>query len=192
MDAYLRELDGELRDLPAPRRRDLVEEIREHIASALSEARDDGEAEIRNVLERLGDPAEIAAAARERFGVHRATTSVRDIVTVILLLFGGFLWLVGWVVGAILLATSTAWTSREKVIGLLVVPGGLLPAFLFGVLPAQVCSETSVNGRVVAETCSGGGIPVWLAYAILAVLVIGPIWTAFFLLRRMNRHAPTA
>jgi hypothetical protein len=47
-----------------------------------------------------------------------------------------------------------------------------------------------VNGRVVSETCSGG-IPVWLGWVILVVLVIGPIWTVFFLLTRMNRRAAT-
>jgi hypothetical protein len=35
-------------------------------------------------------------------------------------------------------------------------------------------------------------MPAWLAYVILAVLVIGPIWTVFFLLTRMNRRAATA
>ena len=192
VDAYLRELDEQLRDLPAARRGELVEEIREHIDSALGGRRDGDEAEVRNVLERLGDPAEIAAEARERFGIRRAKPGIREVLALILLPIGGFLWVIGWVVGAILLVSSAVWTSREKVIGLLVVPGGLVPAFLFGLLPAQVCSGTSVNGRVVSETCSGGGIPVWLAWVILAVLVIGPIWTAFFLLSRMNRRAATA
>ena len=70
---------------------------------------------------------------------------------------------------------------------LLVVPGGLLPAALFGLMPGQTCSEM-VNGRVVSETCSGG-MPVWLAWVIFAVLVLGPIWTVFFLLTRMNWRA---
>lgn len=189
VDDYLRELEEELRDLPPARRRELVEEIREHIDSALGEASD--EAEVRNVLDRLGAPAEIAAEARERFGIRRAKPGVREILALILLPIGGFLYIVGWVVGAILLVTSNVWTSREKVVGLLVVPGGLLPAALFGLMGARSCMGVIDSSGVVSETCSGG-MPIWLAWVVMAVLVIGPIWTVFFLASRMNRRAATA
>lgn len=145
----------------------------------------------RNVLERVGEPAVIAEEARERFGIQRAKPGIREILALILLPLGGFLYVIGWAVGAILLATSRVWTSREKVIGLLVVPGGLLPAALFGLMPSRLCSETIANG-VVSETCTGGGMPVWLAWVILTVLVVGPIWTVFFLLTRMNRRSAEA
>ena len=189
VEHYLHDLEEELRDLPPARRRELLEEIREHIGEALAEIPDGEEAEIRNVLERVGEPAVIAEEARERFGIRRGKPGIREMATLILLPLGGFLWIIGWAVGAILLATSTVWTSREKVIGLLVVPGGLLPAVFFGVMGGgKVCSELSSNGRVISETCSGG-MPVWLAYVILAVLVVGPIWTVFFLLSRMNQRS---
>lgn len=187
VDTYMRSLDEELRDLPPARRRELLEEIRDHIDSALRESGSAGEAEVRNVLERLGDPTEIAAEARQRFGVRRTKPGAREIFALILLLLGGFLYVVGWVVGAILLVSSNVWTSREKVIGLLVVPGGLLPAFLFLTIPSQVCSVTTVGDRVVEE-CSGGIMPVWLAWVVLAILVIAPIWTVFFLMSRMDRR----
>jgi uncharacterized membrane protein len=188
VDSYLRELDRELHDLPAARRRDIVDEIREHIESALAEsgARDD--VEVRNVLERLGDPADIAEEARERFGVVRAKSGIREVLALFLLPIGGFLFVIGWVVGAILLATSNVWTSREKVIGLLVFPGGLLPAASLGLLPGQVCTEVTQNGQTISD-CSGGLMPVWLAWVLLAVLVVGPIWTVFYLASRMNRRA---
>jgi uncharacterized membrane protein len=192
VEHYLHDLEEELRDLPPTRRRELLEEIREHIGEALAEVPDGEEAGVRNVLERVGEPAVIAQEARDRFGIRRVKPGIREILVLILLPLGGFLYLIGWAVGAILLATSTVWTSREKVIGLLVVPGGLLPAGLFGLMGgSRLCSEVIENGRVVSETCSGG-MPVWLAWVIIAVLVIGPIWTVFFLLTRMNRRAATA
>jgi uncharacterized membrane protein len=191
VEHYLHDLEEELRDLPPARRRELLEEIREHIGESLAEMPDGEEAGVRNVLERVGEPAVIAQEARERFGIRRVKPGIREVVVLILLPLGGFLYLIGWAVGAILLATSTVWTSREKVIGLLVVPGGLLPAGLFGLMGgSRLCSEVIENGRVVSETCSGG-MPVWLAWVIIAVLVIGPIWTVFFLLTRMNRRAAT-
>ena len=191
VDTYLRELDRELRDLPPARRRELLEEIRDHIDSALEDPTA-GEADVRNVLDRLGDPADIAAEARERFEIRRPKAGAREILALVLLPFGGVLWVIGWFVGLILLATSKVWTSREKVIGALVLPGGLLPAFLLGTFPSRICSQTVADGRVVSETCSGGTVPVWLAWAILAVLVIAPIWTVIFLLTRMNRRAASA
>ena|ERR671910_941152 len=190
VDSYLRDLEEELRDLPPSRRRELVEEIRQHIDDAVREGGD--EAEIRNVLERLGDPAEIAAEARERFGIRHAKPGAREILALILLPIGGFLWIVGWVAGAILLATSNAWTSREKLIGLLVVPGGLLPAALLGLTPSRICTHGMSSTGEFIETCSAGIIPVWLAWVLMVVLVIGPIWTVFFLASRMNRRAATA
>jgi uncharacterized membrane protein len=187
VDTYLRSLDEELRDLPPVQRRELLEEIRTHIDSALAESGSEDEAEVRNVLERLGDPTEIATEARERFGVRRVKPGLREVITLVLLLFGGFLYIVGWAVGAILLATSNVWTSREKVIGLLVIPGGLLPAALMFVIPGQVCSEVT-SGDQVVQQCSGGLMPIWLAWVIFFVLVIAPFWTAFFLASRMNRR----
>ena len=194
VDAYLRELDQELRDLPAGRRRELLEEIREHIDSALEDSRGSDDVEIRNVLDRLGDPTEIAAEARERFGVRRTKPGWRETLALLLLPIGGVLIpVVGWLVGAVLLATSNVWTDREKVIGLLVVPGGLLPAVVLslGAVGGRACTYSSVNGGPVTEACAGG-MPEPLAYAILAVLVIGPLWTLYFLLSRMNRRAATA
>ena len=191
VEHYLHDLEEELRDLPPARRRELLEEIREHIGESLAEMPDGEEAGVRNVLERVGEPAVIAQEARERFGIRRVKPGIREVLVLILLPLGGFLYLIGWAVGAILLATSTVWTNREKVIGLLVLPGGLLPAGLFGLMGgSRLCSEVIENGRVVSETCSGG-MPVWLAWVIIAVLVLGPIWTVFFLLTRMNRRAAT-
>jgi len=193
VDAYLRELEEELRDLPAARRRELLEEIREHIDSALAEGRDTDEAEVRNVLERLGAPEDIAEEARRRSGVTRTKPGIREYLVLMLLPIGGVVIpVLGWLIGAILLAGSTVWTSREKVIGLLVVPGGLLPAALLGFVGGGSCAEIMMDGRVIEQTCSGGTLPPWLAYVILAVLVIGPIWTVFFLMSRMNRRAATS
>lgn len=186
IERYLHELDQELRDLPPNRRRELLEEIREHIGSALDEAPSHEEAEVRNVLERLGEPAEIAEEARQRFGVRREEPGLRETLALILLPIGGVVVpVLGWIVGAILLITSRVWTSKEKAIGVLLFPGGLLPAVALTLFPGQVCSSVEVNG-VVTETCSGGMSPV-AAWAILAVLVAVPVWTVWFLSSRMRR-----
>ncbi len=40
----------------------------------------------------------------------------------------------GWIAGVILLWSSRAWNTRDKVIGTLIVPGGLASALIVGIL----------------------------------------------------------
>ncbi len=61
---YLGRLDVALRG--APRRRELLDDIREHIDVARAKATGDPELAVRETLERLGTPEEIAAEAIPR------------------------------------------------------------------------------------------------------------------------------
>lgn len=62
---YLRRLEVATSVLPAYRRTELLAEIREHLAEALRQVPAGDEAAVRSVLERLGSPEEIAAAAAD-------------------------------------------------------------------------------------------------------------------------------
>ena len=85
---YLRRLQRSMA-VPAQRRDDDLAEIEEHIASGLAEFPSPTDADVRNVLERVGDPADIAAEARERFGIKPAKRSWTDPAAIILLLSVG-------------------------------------------------------------------------------------------------------
>ena len=63
VDDYLRRLDAAASALPAHQRDELVSEIRDHLQEALRQAPAGDKAAVRDVLERLGPPEEIAAAA---------------------------------------------------------------------------------------------------------------------------------
>ena len=119
---YLQDLEAELRDLPSNRRQELLEEVGEHIAAARAALDPETEAGVRTVLERLGDPADIAAEARERFGVQsppaRPATPWLEVIALVLLVIP----FVGWVVGVVLVWLSRLWTTRDKLVGTL---GGL-------------------------------------------------------------------
>src|SRR5262245_23470892 len=65
VDGYLRRLEMELGDLPGARRREIIAEIRGHIADERIGMTGESEVDVMNLLDRLGDPAEIAAAARQ-------------------------------------------------------------------------------------------------------------------------------
>src|ERR1700740_346704 len=65
VEGYLGRLELELLDLPSDRRREIVDCLRNHITDARTGLPRETDAALMNLLERLGDPAEIAAAARD-------------------------------------------------------------------------------------------------------------------------------
>jgi hypothetical protein len=69
------------------------------------------------VLERLGDPADIAAEARERLGPQatRPATPRLEILAIIALVIP----FLGWLVGVTLVWLSRLWTTRDKLVGTL-------------------------------------------------------------------------
>lgn len=188
---YLERLTRAADRLPPERRAELVEEIREHIESAVAEGEAGTEAELRDLLDRLGDPEEIVAAASEdepaapsALGRYRRPGIGVEIGAVALLTLGSLVIVVGWAIGAILLWTSRRWTTGEKLLGTLVVPGGPFLALVALPFGGQVCSSTQTMTEAGVETtveaqCSGFafppavGIPLLLAWLILPFVVGG-------------------
>jgi uncharacterized membrane protein len=187
---YLRRLQRSMADLPAQRRDEILGEIEEHIASGLAEFPSPTDADVRNVLERVGDPADIAAEARQRFGIKPARRSWTDPAAIILLLIGGFT-IIGWFVGVVLLWISDAWNTRDKVIGTLVVPGGLAGALGVGLMASGVqggsCGpvEVTVAPAPCATAAASVGNVVGLILGVL--LVSAPIVTAIYLSVRLRQ-----
>jgi uncharacterized membrane protein len=177
---YLKRLRRAAAQLPPDRRTELVAEIEAHLADALDPGVTDAEA--LRVLRRLGPPEAIVAA--EEPGVAAAAAARRqprgrkEWLAMVLLLFGGFIAGFGWLVGALLLWTSRAWTTREKLVGTLVVPGGLLlPIYI---LHTSGVSSASCAGR--AHCAPTNAQVAWMVVA--AILVLASIWSAMFLSRR--------
>lgn len=197
-ERYLKELDRALSGLPRPRRMEIVDSIRDHIEEALPP--DAGEAQVRTVLEDLGDPEMIAADARERFGVREPQAGALEGFAIALLLVGGVIVpALGWIIGAVLLWVSRAWTLRDKLIGTLLVPGGLALAVYLGVFAVGASSSCGVQTgvlrpgddrprRVSTTICESEivGPDIWWTM-LLAFLAIVPIGTAIYLGRRAWR-----
>ncbi len=222
---YLRRLEAVAARLPADRRRELVDEITAHIAEARASLPADPGC-VRTVLDQLGSPEDIvsAAGANPAFAGtedellasgpgsadRMAPPGVLEIVAVIALLIGGLIVpVIGWVVGLVLLWVSSRWSLRDKLLGTLIWPGGLLaPLIVFAgigaaaVVPGSVCTSsepvTTRAGSVQvshAATCTGSGIPPWLAITIAVVILLasiaGPIVVAIRLLRHARRLRPS-
>jgi hypothetical protein len=202
---YLYRLSAAASSLPPTRREELVAEVREHIDVATRAERaagNAGEAGVRNVLDRLGSPEDIAREAIEQEpGVQPPAqppppqnTNVRDIATVLLLMFGGFLIGIGWVVGVALLWTSTRWRTRDKWLATLVWPFGYAAVIGVGAIvglsagSVTACTSSGVvrAGARVQQTChtSGFSLPAWAGIPIFLVIMIAPVLVAVRLLRQ--------
>jgi uncharacterized membrane protein len=128
---YLRRLEQASADLPAAEREELLDQIRGHLADACADERVADPTYLRQVLDDLGTPHEVAAAAREQAPGSGAATSsiIREDVAVVLLTIGWLLGGVGWLVGVFLAWTSSRWSRTEKVIATVLV-GPIMLGFL--------------------------------------------------------------
>jgi len=142
IDHYLSQLDHALRDLPASRRGQIIEEIASHITESRCALDHEDEMSIRALLDRVGDPLGIA----EEAGAPRVSARPADSWVPWLLLFGGFALLAGWFVGVGLLWSSKVWKVSDKLIGTFVLPGGLLGLVL---LSAWLLAAPGIEGIVV-------------------------------------------
>jgi HAAS domain-containing protein len=171
---YLKDLERELHDLPANRRQELLDEVGEHIAAARAALDPETEAGVRTMLERLGDPADIAAEARERFGVQRPparpATPWLEVIAIVLLVIP----FAGWVVGVVLVWISRLWTTRDKLIGTL---GGMS-----WVLAGLGTVMTSAGGsRAVGSAPLGPSETSLMEVVLVAAPFILPILAAIYL-----------
>jgi hypothetical protein len=192
---YLRRLRRAGRRLPPERLRELLAEIKGYLAEAVPRGASDQEA--REVLERLGSPGDIVDAERPPTDGRADRRSWREWAAVILLPLGGFAFGVGWLVGLVLLWSSRLWTTREKLIGTLIVPGGIATALLVLVLTGTKVRCRSfgtvdpLTGALVGHAtthCTPSGGPgaatTALHIALLVFFVLGPVVTAVYLARR--------
>jgi len=216
VEDYLRRLDAAAYPLGDDRRGELMAGIREHIDAAIASGEVHDEASTRVLLDRLGDPAEIVAAARDESvdgpagtpypGPPAAPVSYRrpgiglEITAALFLTVGSVLFVVGWLVGVVLVWASRRWTVGEKLLATLVFPGG--PAFaLFlagAVTGTQSCSSSSetdgLGGPAIGtpvETCTTSGLvlPPWIGVPLFAAWVVLPVIVAGVLLMRARRRA---
>ncbi len=123
VSAYLARLEHGLADLPPPRRAELVDDVRSHIVEARRGLADETDADLLNILDKLGDPADIAADARDRLGALPAPPAqqlgILEIAAIVALVLV-------WPAGIALVWLSSAWSQRDKLIATVFVPGGVL------------------------------------------------------------------
>ncbi|HEX4217070.1 MAG TPA: hypothetical protein VHZ02_01770 [Acidimicrobiales bacterium] len=92
--AYFHDLDSALVNLPTSRREQLVTEIRQHVQDSVDQQLPSSESELRALLDRVGAPSAIAAAALEEEDELTSESPKSDkllVAIVVLFLVGGLL-----------------------------------------------------------------------------------------------------
>jgi hypothetical protein len=155
-------------------------------------APDATEADVRNLLDDLGSPADIVAAANP--GRVRPGRGAREVFSLILLV-SGLPPIVGWFAGVGLVLWSPLWTARQKLLGILVWPGGLVTALGVCLALAPVSNGISCNltedGRRIPGSCTSvdaGLHPAFVAL-LIGIAVIPPILVATYLYWSAGRQA---
>lgn len=178
VEGYLKRLDDELADLPPGRRKEVSSQIAEHIADARSELTDETDADVLTILDRLGEPDEIATEARSRFEVSPVRPGPVEILALIFLVAGPIVLPfppVPWLVGVAFVWRSQTWSAREK-------HYGVYAPFVAGL--AVIVIAALVGGVI-------GGHDLFFGLFIAIVLtVLMPIGSAAFLASRLRRRIP--
>jgi uncharacterized membrane protein len=201
VNEYLSRLDSALAGVPRIRREEILDEITNHIAEERSRLHDESDADLRNLLDRVGDPAEVADAARDETD-ERPAPQPRRIgpVEVLALVLTPLI----WPAGVILLWLSPAWKLRDKLIGALLPPGGywfilFLPLIMLmslqPVAGGGCTSVTDSNGTVISHTCTGyQSMPLWqqdvmqaAGVGLFLLLLVLPVLTAIYLAYRARK-----
>lgn len=177
-DDYLHRLERVARRLPRSDREELVAQIRSHLDAGLTPEATEGEA--RNLLDELGSPEDIvAAAAPDRTPARRGLREVAALV----LLVTGFPPILGWLAGVALLLWSPLWSGRQKLLGVLVWPGGLVVAGgSVGLMAGRSgeCSSALREAAQASSDCTSSGPSAW-SLAALALFLAAPFLVAGYL-----------
>src|SRR5258706_2632573 len=115
--------------------------------------------------------ADIGLALRGRGSHSTLITRTREPIAIVLLLIGLGLFAVGWLIGVALLWSSPTWRVRDKLLGTLVLPGGLpMGALLATFGLAAIFDWNAPTGATFA-----------LYILLAAFFVLSPIYTAVHL-----------
>lgn len=203
--AWLERVERLAADLPPGARTELLDDLREHLDTALAPGADG--AEVGAVLDRLGDPVEVVAAARADTAgavpsappptAAPAASAAPDGLTapevialaalVLAGLVGIFVWpltIVLWVTGIVLVAVRGRWQGGE-VLAMVLLPVVWALPVLSMVVPMGTSMGSCVADMAGNEVCTmeqsgvvGGPWMLVVLVVGLVLLVLGTRWLA--------------
>jgi hypothetical protein len=165
---YLAQLDAALRDVDASRREEILGEVHGHIEEGRTGLDPGDAASVRTLLDKVGDPAAIAAEA----GAPPPGSRRWDAWAPWLIIFGPAASGLGWIAGMLILWTSPTWSRRDQLIATFVPLAGLVALFtgLVTALRAAAGCPGHVPALHAAAGCTTKGFTLPLGVAILLVV----------------------
>jgi len=168
---YLSRLEAAARELPSHEREDLVMELRGHLEAGLAD--DASDADVRNLLNDLGSPEQIVAAAalesnaappsplpmdnRGVFAQPASPWGVFEVIAVLGLTVGTFIVpIIGPVVGLAFAWASPRWTRREKAVATVLTFLPVIALALGGALMVSRGPSTPVPVAPLSQHIVGG------------------------------------
>jgi hypothetical protein len=190
--SYLAQLDAALQGVDASRREEILAEVRGHIEEGRTGLDPDDAASVRTLLDRVGDPAAIAAEA----GAPSPGSRRWDAWAPWLIIFGPIASGLGWLAGMLILWTSPTWGLRDKLIATVVPLAGLVALFfgLVTALSAAASCPGSASALHASASCTTSKVALPLEVAIplavagLAAHLLPPIH--LMRARRRQRFTP--
>jgi uncharacterized membrane protein len=197
VEGYLRSLQTEAARLPYDQARELLADIDEHLGAALPP--DPSEAEIRNVLDRLGTPTELVEAAGGQLAEepHRPKPFSSPGGAILCLVMAEVLSIALpisvplWILGLVMMVRATVWSDRQRLLGLIALGSGMPAVFVFlagSLVAVRTCSQAIENGRVVQDTCGGVDWVAIAAWTVIVAYLALQVFTIWWLLRSARRR----
>lgn len=156
IERYLERVRVELDDLPADEREEIIDGLQSHIEEAAGSDGTATEADVRNVLDRLGHPQDVAREARTRsheqtvttaqpvrYEPHRTPGALEVAAIILTALF--------WPIGVLLAWISGRWKTRDKVVATVVPALTTFMLVLIVLGGLVVWGSTSETVTVVAD-----------------------------------------
>ncbi len=192
IEGYLARLRAAAANLPAATRDELLNDVRTHIGEARSREAEETDASILNMLDRLGDPAEVVTETRERLSIRPQPTQRPGIVEIAALVLLPFL----WVAGVVLLWWSPCWKVRDKVIGTVCSLGGYPFVGVVAIWAAHGAAALTGGGPCGSNASSWCNPPAALdalghlfEFVIPVALLSLPVATAIYLVIRLRERS---
>jgi hypothetical protein len=113
---------------------------------------------------------------------ERQSNAIEALALALILVGGLVLPVLGWLAGVGLLWASHRWTTRQKLLGTLILPGGLGPAFLLSLLTTAVFLDPCITSDCGAKLT----IEALALLTALCISIVAPIGTAVHLARRLR------
>lgn len=157
IEGYLDRVEAATVDHPWEERDQLLESVHEHLVRRLGLAPTDDE--VRDALGPLGPP-ELLMTGRQQATAPPERLGALEWTAISLLLLGGFLGGVGWLVGVSCLWFSNAWKWHDKLVGMLCWPFGLVTPVLWAMASRLEADPGSAAGALdIVRTIAIFGVP---------------------------------